>query len=130
MGRLFGFLGLIIVLAAGMYIYSRQIQDTSAAAGTNSPQSAVNITAVRSDLITIAQAERGYFALEGKYASLDELISSRSLSVARQRTPYSYAVETSGSGFKVIATRNGEDNSGTPAQISVDENMKFQTSPR
>jgi hypothetical protein len=129
MGRLFGFLGLVIVLAAGMYIYSRQVQDISSATGTNNPRSAVDITAVRSDLLAIAQAERGYFALEGKYASLDELISSQSLSVARQRRPYIYAVETSGSSLKVIATRNGEENSGTPAQISVDENMDFHTSP-
>jgi hypothetical protein len=76
--------------------------------------------------MTIAQAERGYFALEGKYASLDDLISSRSLSVARQRLPYSYDIETSSSGFRVVASRTGADNSGAPAQISVDENMQFQ----
>jgi hypothetical protein len=128
MGRVFGFLSVTIVLAAGMYIYSRQAQDSSAAIGTNNPKAAINITAVRNDLMSIAQAERGYFALDGKYASLDELISSRSLSVARQRPPYSYEVETSGSGFQVIATRNGEDNSGAPAQISVDENMEFRIS--
>ncbi|HEX6822750.1 MAG TPA: hypothetical protein VF123_11890 [Candidatus Sulfotelmatobacter sp.] len=126
MSRLFGFLSVIIVMAAGLYIYSRQVQSTSAATGTNNPKAAVNITGVRTDLMTIAQAERGYFALEGKYASLDDLISSRSLSVARQRLPYSYDIETSGSGFRVIASRTGEDNSGAPAQISVDENMQFQ----
>jgi len=49
------------------------------------------------------------------------------LSVARQRLPYSYDIETSGSGFRVVASRKGEDNSGAPAQISVDENMQFQT---
>jgi hypothetical protein len=127
MSRLFGFLSVVIVMAAGLYIYSRQVQSTSAATGTNNPRAAINITGVRTDLITIAQAERGYFALEGKYASLDELISSRSLSVARQRAPYSYDIETSGSGFRVVASRTGEDNSGAPAQISVDENMQFQT---
>jgi hypothetical protein len=127
MGRLFGFLSVVIVMAAGLYIYSRQVQSTSAATGTNNPKSAINLTGVRTDLMTIAQAERGYFALEGKYASLDDLISSRSLSVARQRLPYSYDIETSGSGFRVVASRKGEDNSGAPAQISVDENMQFQT---
>ena len=127
MSRLFGFLSVIIVMAAGLYIYSRQVQSTSAATGTNNPKAAINIVGVRSDLMTIAQAERGYFALEGKYASLDDLISSRSLSVARQRLPYSYDIETSGSGFRVVASRTGEDNSGAPAQISVDENMQFQT---
>ncbi len=127
MSRLFGFLSVVIVMAVGLYIYSRQVQSTSAATGTNNPKAAINIVGVRSDLMTIAQAERGYFALEGKYASLDDLISSRSLSVARQRLPYSYDIETSGSGFRVVASRTGEDNSGAPAQISVDENMQFQT---
>lgn len=128
MGRLFGFISLMLVMAAGMYIYSRQAQTSSAAAGANNPKAAVNITGVKSDLITIAQAERGYFALEGKYASLDDLISSHSISVARQRLPYSYDVETSGSGFRVIATKHGEDDSGTPSQLSVDQDMQFQAS--
>lgn len=127
MSRLFGFLSVILAMGVGLYLYSRQIQNTTATLGGNSPKAAINITAVRSDLMTIAQAERGYFALEGKYASLDELISSRSLSVARQRAPYNYALETSGNGFHVIATRTGEDASGAPSQISVDENMEFQT---
>lgn len=128
MSRLFGFLSVVIVMAVGLYIYSSQVQSTSAAIGGNNPKAAINITGVRSDLMTIAQAERGYFALEGKYAPLDELISSRSLSVSRQRAPYSYDIEIGGSGFRVVATRSGDDNSGSPAQISVDETMQFQTS--
>jgi hypothetical protein len=127
--RLFSFISIMIVLAAGMYIYSRQAQDSSAAAGASNPKAAINITGVRSDLITIAQAERGYFALEGKYASLDQLISSRSLTISRERPPYSYEVETSASGFRVIATRSGNADPGTPSQLSVDENMQFQTTP-
>ena len=126
MSRLFGFLSVVIVMAAGLYIYSSQVQSTSATAGTNNPKAAINITGVRTDIMTIAQAERGHFALEGKYASLDDLISSRSLSVARQRLPYSYDIEIAGSGFRVVASRTGEDKSGAPAQISVDENMQFQ----
>jgi hypothetical protein len=128
MGRTFGFLSVIIAVAAGMYIYSRQATSSSAAVGANSPKAAINITGVRSDLMVIAQAERGYFASEGKYASLDELISSHSVTVARQRPPYTYSVETSGSSFRVIATRTADDGSGTPAQLSVDENMEFQQS--
>ena len=128
MGRLFGFLSVIIVMGAGMYIYSRQAQSDSVVAGANNPKSAINITGVRTDLMTIAQAERGYFALQGKYASLDELIASRSMSVARQRPPYNYEVETSSGSFRVVATRTGDADSGTPAELSVDENMQFHTS--
>lgn len=128
MTRILGLLGLVIALAIGMYLYSKQAQSTSAAAGANNPKAAVNITGVRMDLMNIAQAERGYFASEGKYASLDELISSRSISVSRQRPPYTYDVETGGSGFRVIATRSGDDASGTPARLSVDENMELHES--
>jgi hypothetical protein len=128
MGRLFSFISIIIVVAVGMYIYSKQVQSTSAAAGANTPKAAINITAVRSDLISIASAERRYFATEGKYASFDELISTNTITVARQRPPYTYEVQTSGNSFRVVATRSGEDSSGTPTQLSVDENMEFQTS--
>ena len=128
MSRLFGFLSVIIVMAIGMYIYSKQMQSSSAEAGATNPAGAINITGVRSDLISIASAERRYYATEGKYASLLELISTNSVSVARQRPPYSYTVDINPSGFRVVATRAGDSASGTPAQLSVDENMEFQTS--
>jgi len=128
MGRLFSFVGIILVAAIGMYIYSKQVSDASAPAGANNPKAAINITGVRGDLISIASAERRYFATEGKYASLDELVSSHYISLARQRPPYSYEVQTNSGGFRVVATRSGDDTSGTPAQLSVDENMEFRTS--
>src|SRR5258708_39579683 len=84
MGRIFGFLSIVIVLGAGMYIYSKQAQSSSALAGANSPKAAINITGVKTDLINIASAERRYFATEGKYATLDELISTNYVSVGRQ----------------------------------------------
>lgn len=128
MGRLLGFLSVVIVMGVGMYVYSKQAQSSSAAAGANSPKAAINITGVRSDLISIATSERRYFATEGKYASLDELIDGKYITIARQRPPYAYEVQTSSSGFRVTATRSGDSASGTPAQLSVDENMEFQTS--
>jgi hypothetical protein len=128
MSRIFGFLTLLIGSGVGLYFYAHQAQSASAAAGANNPRAAVDVVGVRSDLMTIAQAERGNFALEGKYASLDDLISSKSLSVTRQRPPYSYSVETSATGFRVVATRSGGNVSGTPAELSVDENMVFQAS--
>jgi hypothetical protein len=128
MGRVFGFLSIIVVLGVGMYIYSKQVQSSSAPAGANNPKAAINITGVKADLISIASAERRYYASEGKYASFDELISTNYITVARQRPPYTYEIQTGSSGFRVVATRSGDNTSGTPAQLSVDENMDFQTS--
>lgn len=125
MRGVFGFLSLVIAVGVGMYIYSQQAQSTSTAAGANNPKAAINITAVRGDLISIATAERRYYASEAKYASLDELISSNYFTMARQRPPYSYEVQVGSSGFRAVATRSGDAGSGTPAQLSVDENMEF-----
>jgi hypothetical protein len=128
MSRIFGFLSVVIVLAIGMYFYARQVQSSSAAAGTNNPKATISITGVRTDLMSIAAAERQYYASEGKYVSLDELISSNFISVARQRPPYTYEIEISSGGFRVVATRSGDNSSGLPARLSVDENMEFQQS--
>ena len=67
MGRAFGFLGTIIVMAVGMYIYSIQLKDTSAPGNATTPTGTANIVGVKNDLISIANAERGYFATEQKY---------------------------------------------------------------
>lgn len=126
MGRLFGLISILIVLAVGMYIYSKQVQSSTAPAGVDNPKAAINITGVKADLVGIAQAERQYFATEGRYASLDELVSNSYISV-RNRPPYTYEVQTTDSGFRVVATRSGEDKSGAPSQMSVDASMNFET---
>jgi hypothetical protein len=73
MGRAFGFLGTVITLAIGMYIYSLQVRTLTPGAGSGNPEEVATITGVKNDLIGIANAERGYLASQGKYASLGEL---------------------------------------------------------
>jgi hypothetical protein len=125
MGRAFGFLGTVIVMAVGMYIYSIQLKDTSAPGNASTPTGTANIVGVKNDLISIANAERGYFATEQKYVSLDELVSGHYITIERQRPPYTYDVETTSTGFRVTATR---DTAGSPVQLWIDENMQVQSS--
>ncbi|HLH06676.1 MAG TPA: hypothetical protein VKW78_05535 [Terriglobales bacterium] len=123
MGRAFSFLSILLVLAGGMYIYSRQVKAISPTVANN-PKSTVNLVGVRMDLNNIANAERRYLATEGKYASLDELISGQYITDARLRGPYSYDVQVSGDGFVVTATRAPGADPGLPAQMSIDQNMQ------
>jgi len=125
MGRAFGFIGTMIVMAVGMYIYSIQLKDTSATGEGSSPTGTANIVGVKNDLIGIANAERTYFVDQQKYASLDELISGNYLTIQRQRPPYTYDVEITSSGFHATATR---DSSGAPAQLWIDETMEVKSS--
>jgi hypothetical protein len=124
MGRLFGFVGTVVVLGAGLYIYSLQVKSATAVGGQNTPTGAVNITGVRSDLLSLASSERTYYASQGHYASLDDLISEKYVTIQRERPPYSYEISTTSSGFQVTATRSTP---GSPAKMWIDETMQVQS---
>jgi hypothetical protein len=117
MGRSVGFLMLIIVVAIGGYLYTRQAQSVTTVGGN--PETTIDVTAVRNDLLAIAGAERNYFASNGKYATLDEL---RGDIKVQNRLNYSYSVQTSDSGFKISADYSGPDPKA-PKHFTIDETM-------
>jgi len=122
--------GLVVILVAAAVVfcvyhfYFKQMPTTDQ--GT-APTQAISLTGVRSDLLQIAQAERSYIALNGHCASLDELISSNSLSVQRSgRDGYLYSVECSGSEFSATA-RHLPAPAGSPIRypnLAIDANMQ------
>jgi hypothetical protein len=125
MGRAFGFVSLIIVVAVGAYIYMRQTQSV-VAPGASSPTSTVDLMGVKSDLLAIAQAERSHAALQGSYASLETLRSQGDLAMDRNnRGPYTYSAEVSDSGFRIVATYSGPESAGMPRTISIDQSMQI-----
>ena len=126
MGKAMGLVGLLIVLAVGAYFYTRQ---AAPAGGAPSAKATIDLAAVKSDLLVLANAERGQLALEGKYATLDELVAKGSVPAQRtRRPPYAYSAEVNGAaGFRIIATYQGPPEQGAPQRISVDENMQFST---
>jgi hypothetical protein len=119
MGRSVGFIMLIIVVAIGGYLYTRQAQSVTTVGGN--PETTIDVTAVRNDLLAIARAERNYFASNGKYATLDELRTNGDMKV-QNRLNYSYSAQTSDTGFKIIADYSGPDPKA-PQRFTVDETM-------
>ena len=122
--RLFGFLGTVITVAIGMYIYSLQVKTLAPSTAGNGAE-VTTVAGVKNDLISIANAERGYMASQGKYGSLDELISGNYVTVKGERPPYIYEVEINSSGFRATATRTTK---GAPAQLWITDNMQVQAS--
>jgi hypothetical protein len=59
MGRTLGFIGTIVTMAIGLYIYSVQIKTMSPSTVAGNSEEAATITGVKNDLISIANAERG-----------------------------------------------------------------------
>ncbi len=128
MGRVFGFVGLLIVLGAGMYIYKQQVVGTSAPGGsTANPRATIDVTGVRSDLIAIASAERRHFASDGKYVDISQLISNGDISMQTpSRGAFSYSSDVSDSGFKITATYGGNDPQA-PKSLSIDQTMQISS---
>src|ERR1017187_6347974 len=123
--RVFGFLGTVITVAIGMYIYSLQVKTLAPSTAGGNGEEVTTITGVKNDLIGIANAERGYMASQGKYGSLDELISGNYVAVKGERPPYIYEIEINSSGFRATATRTTK---GDPAQLWLTDNMQVQAS--
>ena len=125
MGRAFGFVSLIIVVAVGAYIYMRQTQSV-VSPGAGSPTATVDLMGVRSDLLAIAQAERSHAALQGSYVSIETLRSQGDLAMDRNnRGPYTYSAEIGDSSFRVVATYSGPESAGIPRTLSIDQSMQI-----
>lgn len=101
MRALAGLLAFVAVAFGIYYFYLKKMPTTDE--GTAATQ-AISLTGVRSDLLQIAQAERGNIALNSKCIALDELISSGTLTISRkERDGYTYQVNCTGSDFEVVA---------------------------
>ena len=101
MGKLIGILVVAGVALGAYYFYLKKLPTTDQ--GTAATQ-AINLTGVRMDLLAIANAERQNIALNGKYLSLDELISSGALDMEKKgREGYTYEASCSAEDFEVTA---------------------------
>src|SRR5271167_795769 len=126
MGRAFGFLGLMIVLCVGAWLYTRQAKSVMPA-GSGNIRAVVDVTGVQDDLLAIANAERSQFALEGKYLSLDELRSKAVINLpASGRAGYTYSVDAGGNAFRVVASYSGPPGAA-PQTITIDQTMEIRT---
>jgi hypothetical protein len=124
MGRAVGFVSLLIAVAVGGYLYTRQ-STSGMPSGAASPKAAIDLTGVRNDLLAIAQAEKRYHAMNSKYGSLAELRDNGDTNVSDSRGPYSYSVDTSENGFVVRATYSGPEET-LPRAVTIDQNLQYR----
>ena len=123
-------ISLLATLAIGMGIYYMYLKHATPAGDIVATQ-AISTTGVQTDLMAIAQAERVYFAQNGSYGSMDQLVSGGAMNIARtEREGYVYSVDASPTGFTVKARHGDSPPSaagGPPLHFpsfSVDESMQ------
>ncbi|MHB8486536.1 MAG: hypothetical protein ACYDCM_12545 [Candidatus Acidiferrales bacterium] len=121
MRGLVGLLVTALIVVLGYWLYASKMQSKGV---PGAPAQVISTVGVQNDLLSIAQAERIYWAGHGSYASLDELYSSGALAVKKSgRAGYTYSAETSSDGFTVTAHC---DTTATPAcsSFAVDQSMQ------
>jgi len=117
---------LLVVAVIALLAYKFWFSQLQARGSGATPQQTISIVGVKTDLIGIAQAERTYQAEHGSYVSLDELISSGALTIpTKGRNGYTYDVETSDGGFRVVAHCPSSTSPGCQ-DWAVDQTMEVQ----
>lgn len=117
---------IVVVLGIGYWIYTTNFKTNRAVAA---PEQTISIVGVKTDLLSMAQAERIYQATHGSYASLDELYSSGALTVRKSgRDGYSYSADVSSAGFTIMARCRRQGSAPCPS-FSIDQTMQVQQLP-
>ena len=123
MGRAFGFLVVIVAGGIGAYVYMQQLETVTP--GTTGINTAIEVTGVRNDLTAMAQAQKRYWAVNSRYATLEELRNNGDIHIPSRET-YTYSVDAGETKFTIVASYNGSDPKA-PKRITVDETMSLVT---
>ena len=117
--RIFGMLGVVIVLCVGFFIYQRSIADLP----EGSPDQQIDTTAIRQRLLAIGQTERQYQASNGKYATLEQLAADNLLPGGMEQRGYTFTASVTSTGFTITATPNDNDKVGWPT-LEITDSMQ------
>ena len=129
MSRTLSFVALLLVMAAGTYIYMKQMKAVSPGGtegATANPQATIDLAGVKRDLLQFAKAEQQHLATDGKYLSMDEMRSAGDTGLPGDgRGPFQYSIDASSSTFTVTATYTGGPVEGVPRVMRVGPDMSI-----
>ena len=117
--RIFGLIGVVIVLCVGFFLYQRSVADIP----EGSPEQQIDTVAIRQRLLTIAQTERQYQASNGNYATLEQLASDNLLPGGTEQRGYTFTASVTSTGFTITATPTADDKEDWPT-LEITETMQ------
>ncbi len=121
---------LLVFVGIGFGIYQYSLKKMPSTDPGTAPTQAISLTGVRGDLLQIGQAERSFQALNDHCASIDELISSKSLTMERpERDGYSYTVDCGSAGDFSATARHAAASTNPGVRyptLGVDQTMQVR----
>jgi hypothetical protein len=127
-----GLVALLVGVLGGLFLYRAYLTQPPAVAGESvpaaTPTQTINVVGIKSDLLSIAEAERAYQAEHSSIASLEELEAGGEISMKKSgREGYKYEIEPAGEGFHVIARCTPPV--ATCTNYVIDQNMEISAEP-
>jgi hypothetical protein len=119
-----GLLGIVLVLAAALYVYNAQLT-RGGSASTASPQEQIDVTGIRMALLEIAQAERNYVAAHGTYGTFEQLRADGAPALGTDRRGYTFQLELNGSQSFTATARPTDSNRQEWPTLSIDASMQI-----
>jgi hypothetical protein len=125
-----GLIGILIVAVIGVVVYRLYLsQVQQPGGGGTTPVQTISAAGAQNDLLAIAQAERIFYTEHASYASLDELVSSGSLSMGKPaRAGFTYSVETTAGGFTAAAKCDSSP-AAPCTSFAIDQTMQVHPAP-
>ena len=120
-----GLLGLVLVVAIVYFVYTNQFGGNK---GELPPKQRIDIAAVRSDLLSLAQAERRYIATTGTCATLEQLRQEGGVQFQGSgRRGYEYVIEPeAGLHFRITAKPADPTRTDWPT-LTIDDNLQISS---
>jgi hypothetical protein len=120
----FGFAGLLIVVLIGYLIYSSQIQEMG---DGKPPKQQIDLIGVKSDLLSLAQAEKLYCAANSSYADLETLKRSNIMNRIPEggRSGYQYSIDANGAEHFQITADPPDSSETVLPTFTIDETMQL-----
>jgi len=115
-----GILGLVLTVAIVYYAYSEMFRGMD---GGVAPVQQIDLVGVRTDLISLAQAERVFLATNGTYGTLEQLQRP-----GTGRRGYVYEAEIDGGNHFRILARPADTSRQEWPILSIDETIQISTS--
>ena len=108
--------GLLIALGVGYFVYMKSL--TSAGVTEAPPQQTIDVTDIRSNLMTIGQAERIYVTNHGTYGTIEQLNQDGPPMLPTENRGYVFSATPNGAtSFKVTATPTDPNQPGWPTLV-------------
>lgn len=124
MKAIMGILGIFILLAIGYQLYTSSLDPESG----STPKQQMDLAGIEADILSLAQAERLYFASKGVYATLNQLQQSGNIHFqGSNRRGYSFNIEIDGiQHFRITAKPIDSAKADWPT-FSIDETLQIST---